>query len=66
VTPTPRLILLTSIVLGFAPAPAAAQTASDLFATDAIQEIRLFINSRDLLRLRQQYRENTYYTADLQ
>jgi spore coat protein CotH len=43
-----------------------AQTADDLFATDALQEIRLFISSRDLQQLRAHYDENTYYPADLQ
>jgi spore coat protein CotH len=46
-------------------APAAAQTAAELFDTSVIQEIRLSVNSRDLRALREKYLENTYYTADL-
>jgi spore coat protein CotH len=44
----------------------AAQTLDDLFKPDAVQEIRLFINSRDLRELHSRYLENTYYTADLE
>jgi len=59
--------LLFAIVLCLAPAlDLLAQTADDLFATDALQEIRLFISSRDLQQLRAHYDENTYYPADLQ
>jgi spore coat protein CotH len=48
-------------------APAAqAQSAADLFDRLTLQEIRLFINSRDLRDLRARYLEDIYYTADLQ
>jgi spore coat protein CotH len=46
--------------------PAAAQTSADLFNNQKLHEIRLSINSRDLVRLRAGYLENTYYPADLQ
>jgi spore coat protein CotH len=46
-------------------APAAAQTAAELFDTTVIQEIRLSVNSRDLRALHEQYLDNTYYAADL-
>ena len=45
--------------------PAAAQSAAELFDPNAIQEIRLSVNSRDLAALRQNYQLNTYCTADL-
>jgi len=45
--------------------PVAAQSAAELFDPNAIQEIRLSVNSRDLAALRQNYQLNTYYTADL-
>jgi spore coat protein CotH len=62
-----RRSLLVGMVLCSAPASdLTAQTADDLFATDALQEIRLFISSRDLQQLRAHYDENTYYPADLQ
>ncbi len=59
-------IVLIGIVLCLAAAPVTAQTADDLFSIDAIHDLRLFINSRDLQQLRQRFDENTYYTADLQ
>ena len=46
-------------------APAAAQTAAELFDVNTIQEIRLSVNSRDLRTLRERFAENTYYPADL-
>jgi spore coat protein CotH len=48
------------------PANAGAQTAADLFNRDAVQEIRLFINSRDLDQLRTKFREDIYYVVDFQ
>lgn len=44
---------------------ASAQTADELFDPSTLHEIRLFINSRDLQRLRAEFELNTYYTADL-
>jgi spore coat protein CotH len=37
-----------------------------LFDPQTLQEIRLWINSRDLRTLRATYQQNTYYTADFQ
>ncbi len=54
-------ILVTSALA----APAAAQTAAELFDQNSIQEIRLSVNSRDLATLRANTALNTYYTADL-
>lgn len=56
--------ILVAVVLGGA-SSALAQTAADLFDVNTIQEIRLSVNSRDLRTLRENYRDNTYYTADL-
>ena len=53
--------LLTLIPLG-----ASAQTADDLFDRNAVQEIRLFINTRDLDQLRTKFREDIYYVVDFQ
>ena len=60
-----RLLVLSSVV-GLAATPATAQTATDLFNGEVIEEIRLFMNSRDLLELRERYTDDTYYTADLE
>lgn len=56
-------VSLAAVTLGGA--PAAAQTAAELFDGNSIQEIRLSVNTRDLAELRQNYQLNTYYTADL-
>lgn len=63
-----RRSLLVAIALCSVTAPdLLAQTASDqLFAGDMLNDIRLFISSRDLQKLRAHYDENTYYPADLQ
>jgi spore coat protein CotH len=67
VRPRLRILLLSSLtcLLAFA-LPARAQSAADLFERDAVQEIRLFINSRDLAQLISRYQEDIYYVADLQ
>jgi spore coat protein CotH len=63
----PAVILSTlTCLLSVDPSPAGAQTAADLFNRDAVQEIRLFINSRDLDQLRTKFREDIYYVVDFQ
>jgi spore coat protein CotH len=57
-----RYLLL--LVLLLTPAIADAQTSDAFFDSQTLQEVRLFINSRDLAALREHYTENTYYTAD--
>ena len=47
------------------PPQAAVETADDLFAGDTLHDVRLYIHSRDLQRLRSEYLENTYFPADL-
>jgi spore coat protein CotH len=59
--PAAVLALLTCVT-----SAANAQTTADLFDRDSVQEIRLFINSRDLDRLRVRFREDIYYVADFQ
>lgn len=46
--------------------PVGAQTAADFFDPNTLKDIKIFINSKDLALLREHYRENTFYTADLQ
>ena len=49
-----------------APAPAGpAFTEDDLFNEQTIQDISLTVNTRDWNDLREKYKENTYYLADL-
>jgi spore coat protein H len=56
---------LVALLLAGAALPAGAQTAAELFDPNAIQEIRLSVNSRDLAALRAHTELNTWYTADL-
>ena len=56
-----RMLLLASMLT---PAMADAQTTADLFDSDTLQEVQVFINSRDLKELREHYWENRYYPAD--
>jgi spore coat protein CotH len=46
------------------PATAHAQTASDFFDSNTLQELQLFIHSRDFQDLRERYWEDRYYPAD--
>jgi spore coat protein CotH len=59
------IIAVAFAVVALGSSPASAQTAAELFDPNAIQEIRLSVNTRDLAALRQHYQDNTYYTADL-
>jgi spore coat protein CotH len=43
---------------------AGAQTIDEFFDPNALQEVRLFINTRDLQQLRERFTENTYFAAD--
>src|SRR5687768_5615470 len=61
----PTLSILTCL-LTLVPLGASAQTAADLFDRNGVQEIRLFINSRDLDQLRTKFREDIYYVVDFQ
>jgi len=55
------------VVAALAVAPdASAQTTADLFDRNTLQEIRLWVNSRELQQLRSNYQLNTYYVADFQ
>lgn len=63
-----RIMLMAAFALSCilaAAGPAAAQTATELFDSTVMQEIRLSVNSRDLRALHEKYLDNTYYTADL-
>ena len=63
-----RLALIPFLLAGLLLSDAGvalAQTSADLFDVTTLQELRLFINSRDLVQLRTHYLENTYFPADL-
>ncbi|MSO55528.1 MAG: hypothetical protein EXQ55_01180 [Acidobacteria bacterium] len=55
--------LLVLVALS-APGMAHAQTLTDFFDSDTLQDVRVFINSRDLRELLDHYNENRYYPAD--
>jgi spore coat protein CotH len=61
-----RSLWFATLVLCLHDGTARAQSTDELFDPATLQEIRLFLNSRDLQLLQEQYQENTYYTADLQ
>ncbi|MBI4477195.1 MAG: CotH kinase family protein [Acidobacteria bacterium] len=53
--------------LAWANAPAVhAQTSADLFNSQTLHDVRIFIHSKELDQLREHYLENTYYPADFQ
>lgn len=54
-------VLLASPAVGQQPAP----TADDLFGSTDLQRLDLFIHSSDWEKLKANYRENTYYPADV-
>jgi spore coat protein CotH len=63
-----RILILSTLtwLLTLVPLGASAQTAADLFDRNTVQEIRLFINTRDLDQLRTRFREDIYYVVDVQ
>ena len=60
-----RILLPVLAALAAPAAPLCAQTAADLFDANAVQEIRLTVNTRDLAALRAHTDLNTHYVADL-
>lgn len=58
-------LLLACGLLLAGPAPAEAQTAADLFDDQVLHEVRLLMNSRDLVQMRARYQENVYFPADV-
>jgi spore coat protein CotH len=57
---------LLAVVFVLLAGSANAQTTDELFAPGAVTDLQLFVNSRDLDLLRENYRENTFYQADLE
>lgn len=60
-----RVGLLLAALVGTDARSVGAQTTADLFDSQTLHEIRLFINSKDLQELRARYTENIYFPADL-
>ncbi len=61
-----RLLLSVLLLSALALQAKAALTADDLFNPDVLQEIRLQVNTSDWQRLKDYFRENTYYPAILE
>lgn len=63
-----RIATLTSAalaVLWLGVGPVRAQSADELFASQALQRVDLWLNSSDWSKLRANFQENTYYPADV-
>ena len=60
------LAVAVATVATLAAAPAAAQSADEVFVQDGLPDLRLFVHSTDLEQLRDNYQANTYYPADLE
>jgi spore coat protein CotH len=60
-----RIACVMVLSLGGALATASAQSATDLFDPSVVQDVRIVMSARDLQTLREHFREDTYYTADL-
>jgi spore coat protein CotH len=66
---TPGAALRIALAAACLVAPAGiagAQTSADLFDPDTLQEVRLYINTRDLQQLRERFTENTRFAADFE
>ena len=60
---------IAAVIVVAAAGPATAQSTDDLdafFDPNTIQELRLTVNTRDVRSLRENFEQDTYYTADLQ
>jgi hypothetical protein len=57
------LLALASLQAQTSPPP--PLTPDDLFDPNTVQDIRLTVNTRDWAELKERYRENVYYLADL-
>lgn len=60
-----RTVRFAAVLLLLLAAPAAAQTSDDLFNPDALQRVDLWLNSKDWDKLKQNFKENDYYPADV-
>lgn len=64
-TSTATLLLGILAFLALGPSPARAQTAADLFSGQVLHRVDLWVNSADWAKLKENFRENEYYPADL-
>ena len=57
------LVLAVALICDVAPR---AQTSGDLFNTAELHEVRIYMHSRDVERLRERFLENRFYAADVE
>ena len=63
--PILRLCACLVVAAVCAISPALAQTADDVFNADALNDLKLVLHSSDWQKLKDNFRDNTYYPADL-
>src|SRR5262245_54967283 len=56
--------IAVALFVWLAAAAAGAQTVDEFFDPSTLQEVRLFINTRDLQQLRERFTDNTFYPAE--
>lgn len=54
------------VILLLLPAVTDAQTTADIFDSQTVQDVRIYLHSSDLRELRERYLEDEYYPADFQ
>jgi len=60
-----RHVTCAAVLLVVMAATSAAQTSDDFFSPDTLQRVELWMNSKDWDKLKQNFKENDYYPADL-
>jgi spore coat protein CotH len=60
-----RQLLVGFAVLSALAGTASAQTADDFFSPNVLQRVELWLNSKDWDKLKQNFKENDYYPADV-
>lgn len=59
------LVTAAFALLSLGVVPARAQTADELFASQTLQRVDLYLHSADWSKLKTDFQENTYYPADV-
>src|SRR5947207_1630958 len=61
---TSKLLVAAALFLAIG-GTATAQTANDLFNGEVLQRVELWMNAKDWEKLKQDFRSNDYYPADV-
>src|SRR5690349_14311726 len=62
---TLKALTTVCLMLAWASRNAPAQTVEQLFDSSTVQDVFISINERDLTELRDRYRENVFFPADV-